>query len=233
MTMERDWLDGAAEFKFADGDAGARGEFMGYGSIFGNTDLGGDIVERGAFAATLAKRDASDVAMLWGHDVRQVPIGKWLDMREDDRGLQVRGQLTLDIPQARNVHAALKDGTVKGLSIGYRIPPGGAEMDRGGKVRRIKSVDLFEVSVVTFPMNQRAQVARVKSAAALSVDEIKELEDLLRDAGASGSERKRAVSVFKQWLQRDVGEPDSAPRDEAVAAEIAALLRRNLAIINP
>lgn len=231
--MERDWLDGSAEFKFADAEATARGEFMGYGSTFGNVDLGGDIVERGAFSSTLAKRGASDVAMLWGHDVRQVPIGKWLDMREDERGLQVRGQLTLDIPRAREVHAALKEGTVKGLSIGYRIPPGGAEMDRGGKVRRIKSVDLFEVSVVTFPMNTRAQVSRVKSAAALSVDEIKEIEDLLRDAGASGSERKRAVSVFKQWLQRDAGEPGSAPRDEAVAADLVARLRRNLAIITP
>ena len=231
--MERAWIDGAAEFKFADADAGVRGEFAGYGSIFGNTDLGGDIVERGAFAATLQKRKAADVAMLWGHDTRQVPIGRWLEMQEDDRGLKVRGQLTLDIPRAREVHAALKEGTVKGLSIGYRIPPGGAELDGNGRVRRIKSVDLFEVSVVTFPMNQRAQVARVKSVALLSVDEIKELEDLLRDAGASGAERKRAVSVFKKWLQRDAEEPGSAPRDEAVAAEIAALLRRNLAIINP
>lgn len=229
--MERDWLDGSAEFKFADADAGERGEFMGYGSIFGNTDLGGDIVERGAFAATLAKRGPADIAMLWGHDLRQVPIGKWLDMREDERGLQVRGQLTLDIPQARNVHAALRNGTVKGLSIGYRIPPGGAEMDRGGKVRRIKSVELFEVSVVTFPMNQRAQVARVKSAAQLSIEDIKEIEDLLRDAGASGAERKRAVSVFKSWLRRDAAAPESASRDEGAAAELADLLRRNIAII--
>lgn len=229
--MERDWIDGAAEFKFADAEAGARGEFVGYGSTFGNTDLGGDVVERGAFTETLKKRGPGDVAMLWGHDTRQVPIGKWLDMREDDRGLQVRGQLTLEIPKAREIHAALQAGTVKGLSIGYRVPPGGAEMDRGGRVRRLKALDVHEVSVVTFPMNTRAQVQRVKSVAALSVDEIKEIEDLLRDAGASGTERKRAVSVFKRWLQHDAGEPNTAPRDEAVAAELAALLRGRHATI--
>ena len=217
--MERDWIDGAAEFKFADAEAGARGEFVGYGSTFGNTDLGGDVVERGAFAETLKKRGPSDVAMLWAHDVRQVPIGKWLDMREDDRGLQVRGQLTLDIPRAREVHAALKEGTVKGLSIGYRIPAGGAEMDRNGRLRRIKSVDLFEVSVVTFPMNQRAQVARVKGADMT----IREFEAFLRDAGNFSAAAAKAIAA--------AGYKAAQPRDEGAASELAALIRRNTAHI--
>lgn len=217
--MERDWIDGAAEFKFADAEAGARGEFVGYGSTFGNTDLGGDVVERGAFAETLKKRGPGDVAMLWGHDVRQVPIGKWLDMREDDRGLQVRGQLTLDIPRAREVHAALKEGTVKGLSIGYRIPAGGAEMDRNGRLRRIKSVDLFEVSVVTFPMNQRAQVARVKGADMT----IREFEAFLRDAGNFSAAAAKAIAA--------AGYKAAQPRDEGAASELAALIRRNTAHI--
>jgi uncharacterized protein len=217
--MEREWLDGAAEFKFADAEAGARGEFTGYASTFGNVDLGGDIIERGAFGATLQKRGAGDVAMLWGHDVRQVPIGKWLDMREDDRGLQVRGQLTLDIARAREVHAALKDGTVKGLSIGYRIPPGGAEMAGNGRVRRIKAVDLHEVSVVTFPMNTRAQVARVKGADMT----IREFEAFLRDEGGFSAAAAKAIAAR--------GYKAAGPRDEDVASDLAAALRRNLAIL--
>jgi uncharacterized protein len=217
--MERDWIDGAAEFKFADADAGARGEFSGYGAVFGNIDQGGDVIEKGAFADTLRKRGAGDIAMLWGHDIRQVPIGKWLEMREDDKGLQVRGQLTLDIPRAREVHAALKEGTVKGLSIGYRLAPGGAEMDRNGRVRRLKSVDVHEVSVVTFPMNHRAQVARVKGADMT----IREFENFLRDVGGFSVAAAKAIAAS--------GYKAAQPRDEGAASELAALLRRNTAIL--
>lgn len=219
--MERDWIDGAAEFKFADAEAGARGEFVGYGSTFGNTDLGGDVVERGAFTETLKKRGPGDVAMLWGHDTRQVPIGKWLDMREDDRGLQVRGQLTLEIPKAREIHAALQAGTVKGLSIGYSVPPGGAEMDRGGRVRRLKALDVHEVSVVTFPMNTRAQVQRVKGADMT----IREFEAFLRDVGHFSNAAAKAIAAS--------GYKAAQPRDEGAASELAALLRRNTAILIP
>jgi HK97 family phage prohead protease len=218
--MDLDFLDGpAAEVKFSDAEANARGEFVGYASVFGNTDLGGDIVERGAFSATLQARKSQDVAMLWGHDLRSVPIGKWVEMREDDRGLVVRGQLTLDIPRARDVHAALKEGTVKGLSIGYRIPPGGAEMANNGRVRRIKAVDLHEVSVVTFPMNQRAQVARVKGVEMT----IREFEAFLRDEGGFSAAAAKAITAR--------GYKAAGPRDEDVASELAAALRRNLAIL--
>lgn len=220
----------AAEFKFADAEATARGEFTGYASVFGNMDLGGDIVEAGAFKETLAKRGSGGVAMLWGHDMRSPPIGKWLDLQEDDRGLVARGQLILDVAKARDVHALMREGALKGLSIGYRIPPGGAEMDRRG-ARRIKAADVHEISVVTFPMNQRAQVSRVKSADALTITEIKEIEDLLRDAGASGAERKRAVAVFKKWLQRDAEGPNDGASDEVIAAELAGLIRRNVNIL--
>ena len=224
--------EAATEFKFADAEATARGEFVGYASVFGNVDQGGDIVERGAFSATLATKRAADIAMLWGHDSRSVPIGKWLDLREDDRGLVARGQLTLEIPRARDVHAAMMAGTVKGMSIGYRIPQNGSEFDRGGKVRRIKAADLVEVSVVTFPMNTRAQVARVKSVSDLTTEDLREIEAALREKGLSRADAVKAVSGFKQWLQRDVEEPSSAPRDEAVAAELADLIRRNIATLS-
>jgi uncharacterized protein len=216
----KDTIEAAAEFKFADADAAARGEFVGYASVFGNIDMGGDIVERGAFGATLQKRGAGDVAMLWGHDMRQPPIGKWLELREDDRGLMARGQLILDVLKARDVHALMKEGALKGLSIGYRISEGGAEFERNGRVRRIKSVDLFEISVVTMPMNTRAQVQRVKSA----LPTIRDAEEALREAGFSRSEAKAIVaSGFNAMPQRDAGE---AGETQALKSLLATLTTR-------
>jgi HK97 family phage prohead protease len=223
-------LDAEAEFKFADNDAMQRGEFIGYASTSGNVDQGGDVVERGAFAETLKKRAPGDVALLFNHKSYDVPIGDWIEMRENDRGLVVKGRIDLDDPVGRRVHNAMSKGRLKGLSIGYRIAPGGAEIS--GRVRRLKALDLHEISVVTFPMNTRAQVGRVKTLDGLTIDEIKEIEDGLRDAGFSGQQRNRAVAVFKKWLQRDAGEPGTAPRDEADAAELAELLRRNIAILS-
>lgn len=212
-----DHFDTPAEFKFADPDAAARGEFVGYASVFGNVDQGGDIVERGAFAQTLQAKKALDVAMLWSHDPRSVPIGKWLDLHEDERGLVARGQLTLDIPRARDVHAALKEGTVKGLSIGYRVAKDGAELDRNGRVRRLKALDLFEVSVVTFPMNTRAQVARVKGQGMT----IREFEAFLRDEGGFSHAAAKAIAAQ--------GYKASQPRDEGDGVKaLAEALRLNL-----
>lgn len=228
MTMR---FEAEAEFKFVDADATARGEFIGYASTFGNVDLGGDIVEAGAFRDTITKRGAGGVAMLWGHDTRQPPIGKWLELREDDRGLVARGQLILDVARARDVHALMREGALKGLSIGYRIPPGGAEMDRRG-ARRIKSADLLEISVVTFPMNARAQVSRVKSVDDLTTEDIREIEATLRDAGLSRGDAVKAISGFKTWLRRDAEVPSTAPRDEADAASLAEIIRRNIATLS-
>jgi phage head maturation protease len=149
-----------------------------------------------------------------------VPIGKWLELREDDRGLIARGQLTLDIPRARDVHAALKEGTVKGLSIGYRVAPGGAEMANNGRVRRIKAVDLLEVSVVTFPMNTRAQVQRVKGAEMT----IREFEAFLRDEGRFSAAAAKAIAAR--------GYKCSQPRDEGDGVKaLADAMRRNLSIL--
>lgn len=218
-----DRLEAPAEFKFADAEAAARGEFMGYASTFGNVDLGGDVVEAGAFRDTIARRGAGGVAMLWGHDTRQPPIGKWIELREDERGLVARGQLILDVAKARDVHALMREGALKGLSIGYRIPAGGAEMDRRG-VRRIKAADVHEISVVTFPMNTRAQVSRVKAAKDLTTDDIREMEAALRDAGLSRNDAVKAIAGFKNWLQRDA-EDTPAPREEVDAGGVGALAR--------
>lgn len=203
----------AAEFKFAGDDSAAKGSFTGYASVFSNVDLGRDVVEPGAFSKSLREKSPGDIAMLWGHDMRGVPIGKWTHFEEDARGLKASGQLLMDIGKARDVYAAMHGGVVKGLSIGFMIPPGGSEMDRNG-VRRIKSVDLLEVSVVTFPMNPRAKVSGIKAAD--GVKTIREFEDFLRDEGGFSNAQAKAIASrgFK-------GSAD--PRDEDGQANIAAL----------
>ena len=151
------------ETKFARGDIAleADGTFAGYASLFGKPDLGRDMVMPGAFAATLRRRGAAGVRMLWQHDPNQ-PIGTWLDMREDARGLYVKGRLAGGVGKAREVLALIRAGALDGLSIGYRTVR--ARKDAAAGVRRLLEVDLFEVSVVTFPMLPGARVESVKQA---------------------------------------------------------------------
>lgn len=217
-----DRLETTAEFKFAEVDADAKGTFEGYASTFGNVDQGGDIVERGAFAETLKAKAAGDIAMLFQHNSYGFPIGDWLEMRENDRGLVVRGRLDLDDPDGARVYGALSKGRIKGLSIGFRIRPGGAEWDKSGRTRRIKSVDLHEVSVVTFPMNTRAQVARVKSLTAdVPVERL--IEEGLRDAGYSKSDAMKLVSDFKAKFGR--GDPGTDDANTAALQRLLSTLR--------
>jgi hypothetical protein len=149
-------------------------------------------------------------------------------MVEDERGLKVRGRLLVEKAIGKEAHIDLKAGALDGLSIGYRVKSDAYDGRR--RARLLKELDLFEISLVPFPMNSEARVTAVKS---LTVDEIRELEDALRDEGRlSGAEAKRSLSVFKKWLQREVGEPNTTPRDEAGAAELAELLRRNIATLS-
>lgn len=145
---ERKLLSGAV------GPVDGEGRFEGYASLFGVPDLGGDIIEAGAFRETLAKRTAAGVRLLWQHDPGE-PIGVWLAMREDEHGLRVQGRLSLDARRARDVHALIGSGAVDGLSIGFRTER--ARREAAG-LRRIFRLDLWEVSVVTFPMAPGARV---------------------------------------------------------------------------
>ncbi|MBO6899766.1 MAG: HK97 family phage prohead protease [Rhizobiaceae bacterium] len=142
------------------GDVESDGSFSGYASLFGRVDLGRDIVERGAFARSLAKRGASGIRMLFQHDPA-APIGSWSEVREDARGLFVRGRLALDSAKARDIHALMRGGALDGLSIGFRTVRARKETKSG--VRRILEADLWEISVVTFPMLPEARVDSVKS----------------------------------------------------------------------
>jgi HK97 family phage prohead protease len=137
------------------------GSFEGYASLFGKVDLGRDLVEPGAFAASLAKRGADGIRMLFQHDPAE-PIGSWREIVEDARGLRVKGRLSLAVARGREVHALMRQGALDGLSIGFRTVR--AKTDAKTGVRRIAEVDLWEISIVTFPMLPEARVATVKAA---------------------------------------------------------------------
>jgi len=135
------------------------GSFSGYASLFGRRDAGGDIVMPGAFRKSLAERGAAGIRMLFQHDPAE-PIGVWSEIREDARGLFVSGRLTLGVERAREMHALMREGGLDGLSIGYRTRRGRKDARTG--TRRLYEVDLWEISVVTFPMLPEARIAAVK-----------------------------------------------------------------------
>ena len=142
----------------------------GYASLFGAQDQGGDVVAPGAYAATLARksRPGGAVKMLWQHDPLK-PIGVWDEVREDAKGLYVKGRILSDVALGREALALLEAGAIDGLSIGYRTVRS-EKLQSGG--RKLIEVDLWEVSVVTFPMlpEARVQAAASDADAALAED---------------------------------------------------------------
>lgn len=129
------------------------GIVTGYASVFGVPDLGRDTVLPGAFAQSLARRGPGGVRMLWQHDPAE-PIGRWLSLAEDSRGLRVTGQLNREVQRARELTALLREGALDGLSIGFRVVE--ARPERGG--RNLLALDLWEISLVTFPLQPGARV---------------------------------------------------------------------------
>jgi HK97 family phage prohead protease len=137
----------------------ADGTFSGYASRFGVVDLGRDLVLPGAFAESLARRGPRGIKMLFQHDPAE-PIGVWLEVREDGQGLFVRGRIMPEVERGREVLALMRAGALDGLSIGFRTVEGRTEPKSG--VRRLSRVDLWEISIVTFPMLPEARVSAVK-----------------------------------------------------------------------
>ncbi len=132
----------------------------GYASLFGEADLNGDVVERGAFAASLIRTGSSGVRMLFQHDANE-PIGVWDEMREDSRGLFVRGRILKTAPRGKATASLIAQGAVDGLSIGFRTR---RFAPRTGEGRTLLEIDLWEVSIVTFPMLPQARLRIVKPA---------------------------------------------------------------------
>jgi HK97 family phage prohead protease len=183
----------AAEIKAEEGDAGT---FSGYGSIFGNVDLGQDVVEKGAFSRSIAKRGAKGIKLLYQHRIDE-PIGIFDEIVEDERGLKVKGRLAMGTQRGREAYELMKMGALDGLSIGYRLEPKGYTYDADKGRRYLKEVDLMEISAVTFPMNPRARVSAVKGADWT----VRQWESFLRDAGSlSRSEAKAAAAAVAKAL---------------------------------
>ena len=180
-----------------------KGIFTGYGSIFGNEDQGNDIMQKGAFTKSLVNRPVSKVKMLYQHKTDE-PIGVFTDMYEDSKGLFVKGQLAMGTQKGREAYELLKMGALDGMSIGFRADPekqGYNENKRG--IRTLKEVDLMEISLVTFPMNESALIETVKGNA----KNIREWEKILREAGnLSRTEAKIGAKALSESLsQRDAG----------------------------
>ena len=189
------------ERKYVDlalGEVEDDGTFRGYASLFGKVDLGRDVVEPGAFAASLHKRGAGGVRMLFQHDPN-APIGTWLELREDARGLFVRGKLALEAARAREVHSLMKEGALDGLSIGFRTVRARTEAKTG--IRRIVEVDLWEISIVTFPMLPEARIEAVKARrrfrAKLNPPDATELGRTWRAGAAAKTSEKRLIETIR------------------------------------
>lgn len=211
------------ECKFAqDGEAMT---IAGYGAVFGNVDAYGDVIAPGAFAQTLAQHKSAGTMplMLLEHGDAPLPIGVWEHMSEDGHGLQVKGRF-LDTTMGIDAWKAAKAGAINGLSIGFRPTEFALRAKPEDPRRTLKAVDLVEVSLVGMPANAKARTTSVKSADDLKAEitKLSDLGDVLREAaGWSKSQAEAVLSNFQAKANR--GEPD--------VAEIAAVLRRNLTIL--
>lgn len=138
------------------------GTVEGYASLFGEVDQARDMVMPGAFTQTLQNRGLRRIPMLFQHDPSE-PVGIWLELREDWRGLWARGRLIPEVARGRELLALVREGAIDGLSIGYRTVRG--RIDPKTRIRRLYQVDLWEVSIVTFPLLTGARVHAVKGRA--------------------------------------------------------------------
>jgi len=212
-----EWIDVPFEVKAK--DVTPEGIFKGRASTFnGDPDSYGDIINPGAFTDTL-KNDGWEgrgVAMLWQHRSDQ-PIGVWTGLEENQQALNVTGQLVLGVRQADDAYKLMRAGAIRGLSIGFKArehEPHPKKKD----VRVLKSVDLMEISLVTFPANKRALITGVKS--------VRAVEEILRDAGFSRSEAKRLISVCRHGdaCDADCQRVDDQPGRDEPQLDLSPLL---------
>ena len=208
--MELKYIDRPFEVKEID----EKGIFTGYGSVFGNVDSYKEIVAPGAFAESLAGwKDAGRLPpVLWQHRAGE-PIGPYLELREDSHGLFAKGQLLVDdVVRAKEARALMRAKAVNGMSIGFVVRED--SYDKVSGIRTLKKVDLWEISVVTFPANPAAQIANVKSAIE-AFDSLAECERHLRDAG--GFTKAQALAFIAR-VKSLSGRSDSDELGELKAA---------------
>lgn len=215
------------------------GTFEGYASVFGTLDSARDVVEPGAFTASLLQRERKGMGLPPMYKLHGAPgnadpdpIGLWEHMAEDSSGLAVKGRLVgLDTERGKWNYAMMKEGAMRGLSIGYKARGFKMGSGRVGEPRRyLREVDLKEVSVVDDPANHLARIYSMKSRTLDVVDLLDPRaleEELRRELKISGASAVRAVGILKRHL-RDAGDdqPDTDLRDEGAAAEMVGALAR-------
>lgn len=207
MLYKQIKFDDGLEFK-ADGEEGS---FEGYASIFGNRDLGGDIVHEGAFQEFNTTKDGN-IRVLLQHEVAS-PIGK-ASFAQNKTGLKVKGKLLMTLQKAREAYELAKEGILDGMSFAYDILPGGSDFDSAKNTRNLRKLRVQEVSLVTFGMNPKARLISVKSADDMT---IREFETFLRDAGWSAQQAKTIASVGFSALTKN--------RDDDESVDTARLLK--------
>ena len=175
LTVEREHKYLALELK----GLSAEGRFSGYASLFGEPDLGKDVIERGAFSRSLQARGVGGIRMLFQHDPAS-PLGHWVTLKEDARGLYVEGQFAPGVSKADEVRRLMKARALDGLSIGFQTVRSRRDAKTG--IRHILEADLWEISVVTFPMLPSARVSEVKemSAGALLAAKLRHAAGVMR-----------------------------------------------------
>ena len=217
------------EFKFAaEGLDAKTGHFAGYGAVFGNLDSHGDVIEPGAFADTLsqwrAKGSLPAMKMMHGSAANpfggsDLPIGKWLVMREDAKGLYVEGKLSgMDTDRGRFHFSLMEDQALSGLSIGYK--PVKAARGTGEVKRRLQSVNLREVSLVPEGSNDLARVTDIKSWADGEMPSLSQFEHFLREAGNFSKSQASAIAGkgLSHLLRGEPGRNDDADLISALSA---------------
>jgi len=184
------------------------GRISGYASIYSNVDMGNDVVMPGAFKSALEPGQPMP-KMLWQHDPTQV-IGVWDSLDEDQKGLKASGLILTKIQRGAEAHVLMKHKAIDGLSIGYRVVDSERVQGQSGMIRQIKAARLYEISVVTFPMNPKSVVTDVKQ-----LQTPREVETILRNAGVPSAFAKLvAIHGFDEAKsrlvkdQRDAGNPD-------------------------
>lgn len=195
--------------------------FEGYASKFNGVDSYGDMILPGAYAETIKEenRNGRQIKMRWNH--YGPVIGKWLEIREDDQGLWVKGELTPNHSVASDVAASMAHKAVDGLSIGYWVDEDGYEMD--GVVRKLKKINLIEISVVEEPADTLARIENVKSKID-HVNSLKDAEKLLRDAcGFSRTDATALVGRIKSLSRGERGDDEDTKN---LLAELADFRKR-------
>lgn len=205
------------DFGFEVKEVTSSGNFTGYGSVYNVVDQGDDIVASGAFAESIANLTAKKrlPSMLFGHKSGELPVGAYQSMKEDSAGLWLDGNLAIDTQKGGDIHKLMlmrPHPAISGLSIGFVTRDD--SYDRVTGIRTIKKADLWEVSIVNFPMNDLARVQTVKSIE--TIENLRDAERYLRDSGYSRAEAVAFIGRVKSLGQSDSDEGDMQQIVEAL-----------------